>query len=111
MKVKKGDDVVVLAGKDVGRRGTITRVINGTDKVIVDGVNMVKRHTKPKGQGMTAGIIDKERPIHVSNVALWCKECGATRIGYRFPDDGGEHRVCSQGGGGVCSGPPRPHRR
>ena len=87
MKVKKGDDVVVLAGKDIGRRGTITRVINETNRVIVDGVNMAKRHTKPKGQVMQGGIIDKEMPIHVSNVALWCNKCGATRIGYRFDEN------------------------
>ena len=79
LKLKKGDEVVVLAGKDVGRRGTITRVIPSADKVIVDGVNMVKRHTKPRGQVMQGGIIDKEMPIHISNVALWCKDCGATR--------------------------------
>ena len=99
MKVKKGDDVVVLAGKDVGRRGTVTRVIRGADKVIVDGVNMVKRHTKPRGQVMQGVIIDKEMPIHVSNVALWCKECGATRIGHKFDEHGVKHRVCRKCGG------------
>ena len=101
MKVKKGDDVVVLAGKDVGRRGTITRVIPGSDRVIVDGVNLVKRHTKPRGQVMQGGIIDKEMPIHVSNVALWCNKCGATRIGYRFDDSGKKIRVCRRCGGDV----------
>jgi large subunit ribosomal protein L24 len=98
MKVKKGDEVVVLAGKDVGRRGTITRVIRGTDKVIVDGVNMVKRHTKPRGQVMQGGIIDKEMPMHVSNVALWCRQCGATRVGYRTNDTGDRVRVCRKCG-------------
>ena len=83
MKVKKGDDVVVLAGKDVGRRGTITRVINETDKVIVDGVNMVKRHTKPQGQVMQGGIIDKEMPIHVSNVGAVVQ--GMRRDPHRLP--------------------------
>jgi large subunit ribosomal protein L24 len=101
MKVKKGDDVVVLAGKDIGRRGTITRVIRGNNTVIVDGVNMVKRHTKPQGQVMQGGIIDKEMPIHVSNVALWCKECGATRAGYRFDESGEKHRTCRKCGGDV----------
>ena len=100
MKVRKGDDVVVLAGKDVGRRGTITRVIRGTDKVIVDGVNMVKRHTKPKGQVMQGGIIDKEMPIHASNVGLVCKACKRPRrIGYRFEGDGTKVRVCRTCGG------------
>jgi large subunit ribosomal protein L24 len=101
MKVKKGDDVVVLAGKDIGRRGTITRVIRGNNTVIVDGVNMVKRHTKPQGQVMQGGIIDKEMPIHVSNVALWCKECGATRAGYRFDESGEKHRTCRKCGGDI----------
>ncbi len=76
-------------------------IINANNKVIVDGVNMVKRHTKPKGQVMQGGIIDKEMPIHVSNVALWCKECGATRIGYRFDDDGSKHRICRKCGGDI----------
>ena len=101
MKVKKGDDVVVLAGKDIGRRGTITRVIRENDTVIVDGVNMVKRHTKPQGQVMQGGIIDKEMPIHVSNVALWCKECGATRAGYRFDESGHKQRTCRKCGGDI----------
>jgi large subunit ribosomal protein L24 len=101
LKLKKGDEVVVLAGKDVGRRGTITRVIPQRDLVIVDGVNMVKRHTKPRGQVMQGGIIDKEMPIHVSNVAMWCKECGATRIGYRFDSNGQKHRICRKCGGEI----------
>ena len=98
LKLKKGDEVVVLAGKDVGRRGTISRVMPDADKVIVDGINMVKRHTKPRGQVMQGGIIDKEMPIHISNVALWCKDCGATRIGYTFDDDGKKQRVCRKCG-------------
>jgi large subunit ribosomal protein L24 len=96
--LRKGDEVVVLAGKDIGKRGTITRVIPRADKVIVDGTNMVKRHTKPRGQVMQGGIIDKEMPMHVSNVALWCKDCGATRIGYRFAADGTKHRICRKCG-------------
>jgi len=101
MKVKKGDDVIVLAGKDIGRRGTVTRVLRSRDMVIVDGVNMVKRHTKPRGQIMQGGIIDKEMPIHISNVALWCRECGATRAGYRFDESGHKHRTCAKCGGDV----------
>ena len=98
MKLKKGDEVIVLAGKDIGRRGTISRVIAEADRVIVDGVNMVKRHTKPRGQVMQGGIIDKEMPIHVSNVALLCKDCGKTRIGYRIDADGTKHRICRKCG-------------
>ena len=98
IKLKKGDEVVVLSGKDVGRRGTISRVIPNSDKVIVDGSIMVKRHTKPRGQVMQGGIIDKEMPIHVSNVALWCKDCGPTRIGYHVADDGTKRRICRKCG-------------
>jgi large subunit ribosomal protein L24 len=101
IRLKKGDEVVVLAGKDVGRRGTITRVIPDADKVIVDGMNMVKRHTKPRGQVMQGGIIDKEMPIHISNVALWCKDCGKTRIGYEVAADGTKKRVCRKCGSAI----------
>ena len=101
MKVKKGDDVIVLAGKDIGRRGTVTRVLRSRDMVIVDGVNLVKRHTKPRGQVMQGGIIDKEMPIHISNVALLCKDCGPTRIGYRIAEDGTKHRICRKCGGEI----------
>jgi large subunit ribosomal protein L24 len=101
MRLKKGDEVIVLTGKDIGKRGAITRVIPGADRVIVDGVHLVKRHTKPRGQVMQGGIIDKEMPIHVSNVAIWCKDCGATRIGYRFAEDGSKHRVCRKCGGDI----------
>jgi large subunit ribosomal protein L24 len=97
MKLKKGDEVVVLAGKDLGRRGTITRVLPDSDRVIVDGMNMVKKHQKPTRATMQGGIIDKEMPIHVSNVALVCKDCGATRIGYRLTDSG-KVRVCRKCG-------------
>jgi large subunit ribosomal protein L24 len=101
MKLKKGDEVVVLTGKDIGKRGAITRVIPEKDRVIVDGVHMVKRHTKPTGQIMQGGIIDKEMPIHISNVAMWCRDCGATRIGFRFAEDGSKHRICRKCGNDV----------
>jgi large subunit ribosomal protein L24 len=101
MRLKKGDQVVVLSGKDVGKRGTVSRVFPRDDKVIVTSselVNVVKRHTKPRGQVMQGGIIDKEMPIHVSNVAFWCRDCGATRVGYRTAADGSKHRVCRKCG-------------
>ena len=97
MKLRKGDEVVVLSGKDIGKRGTITHVLPDREKVIVTGtppINVSKRHQKPRGATMQGGIIDKEMPIHVSNVALWCNKCGATRIGYRIDDDGKKTRIC-----------------
>jgi len=104
MKLRKGDEVVVLSGKDIGKRGTITHVLPDREKVIVTGtppINVSKRHQKPRGATMQGGIIDKEMPIHVSNVALWCNKCGATRIGYRIDDDGKKTRICRSCGSDV----------
>lgn len=98
MKLKKGDTVQVLAGKDVGKKGEISRVLRDRDRVIVDGVNLVKKHQKPTRATMQGGIIDKEMPIHVSNVALVCSKCGPTRIGYRFTDAGKKIRICRKCG-------------
>jgi large subunit ribosomal protein L24 len=98
-KLRKGDHVKVLAGKHHGSDGVISRVLPN-DMVIVDGVNMVKRHTKPRGQVMQGGIIDKEMPIHISNVALLCS-CGPTRVGYKFDDEGNKSRVCKKCGKGI----------
>ncbi|GIU85635.1 MAG: 50S ribosomal protein L24 [Acidimicrobiia bacterium] len=101
MKLRKGDEVQVLAGKDVGERGTISRVITERNMVIVDGVNVSKKHQKPTRATMQGGIIDKEMPIHVSNVALVCRSCGKpTRIGYRVTE-GGKLRVCRKCGADV----------
>ena len=99
MKLKKGDRVRVIAGKDVGREGEITRAYPESDRVIVDGVNVAKRHTRATGQTMQGGIIDKDMPLHVSNVALICSSCESTsRIGYRFEGDGTKVRVCRKCG-------------
>lgn len=89
-KIRKGDEVVVLAGKDKGKRGTVNRVLPGVDKVVVENVNMVKRHTKGNPmQGTPGGIIEKEMPIEVSNVALWNPVTRkADRVGFRFLEDG-----------------------
>jgi large subunit ribosomal protein L24 len=64
-------------------------------------MNMVKRHTKPRGQVMQGGIIDKEMPIHISNVALWCKDCGKTRVGFEVAADGTKTRVCRKCGSSI----------
>ena len=101
MKLKKGDRVRVLSGKDVGKEGEITRVLPERDRVIVDGVNVAKRHQRATNATMQGGIIDKEMPIHVSNVALLCSACGATRVGYRFAPDGKKVRVCRKCGADI----------
>ncbi len=98
MKIRKGDEVRVLAGKDVGKTGVVTRVINDADRVIVDGVNLVKKHQKATKATMQGGIIDKEMPIHISNVGIVCGKCKkATRIGMRFDGDT-KIRVCRKCG-------------
>lgn len=88
-RVRKGDDVIVIAGKDKGRRGNVLRV-SADDRVIVEGVNMVKRHTKPNpNKGVPGGIIEKEASLHISNVMLYNTEAGkGNRIGFRTLDDG-----------------------
>jgi len=92
--LKKGDRVKVIAGKDVGKDGVIMRVLPEKDKVIVEGVNIAKKHQRPTRATMQGGIIDKDMPIHASNVALICGSCGATRLGYRFDDAGKKIRIC-----------------
>ena len=104
MKLKKGDHVQVIQGKDIGKRGEIAHVFPERNKVIVEsseGINVAKKHQKPTKATMQGGIQDKAMPIHVSNVALWCKECGATRIGYNFDDHGVKHRICRKCGGEI----------
>ena len=94
MKLKKGDHVRVLQGKDRGKEGSVTRVLPSADKVIVEGVNIARKSQKPTRRTMQGGIIDKDMPIHVSNVALICGTCGATRTGYRMDDAGKKVRIC-----------------
>ena len=98
MKLRKGDLVRVIAGKDVGKEGEITRVITSTERVIVDGVNVAKRHQRAQGATMQGGIIDKDMPIHISNVAILCGSCdNPTRVGYRF-EGTDKIRVCRKCG-------------
>ena len=97
-RLRKGDDGGVISGRDKGKTGSILRVIRSEDRVIVDGINMVKRHTRPS-QAQPGGIVDKEAPIHISNVALADpKDGSATRVGYRFLEDGRKVRVAKQSG-------------
>jgi len=96
LKLRQGDRVMVLSGKDIGKEGVITRVNPERRTVIVEGVNLAKRHQRPTKSTMQGGIIDKDMPIPISNVALVCPSCGKTsRVGYRI--EGGEkRRVCKK---------------
>jgi len=98
MKLKKGDNVVMLAGKDRGKTGKILSVMASMDKIVVEGLNMAKRHTRARQQGQRGQIISKERGIHPSSVAVICKSCGkSTRIGYRIEGEV-KTRICKKCG-------------
>ena len=95
MKIRKNDTVLVIAGKDKGKKGKVRFAYPKEERVLVDGINMVKRHTRARGTVRQAGIIEREDPIHVSNVMLLCNKCNRpTRIGFRFLRDGRKVRVC-----------------
>ncbi len=97
-RIKKGDSVKVLTGKDKGKTGQILTVLGQQSRVIVQGVNMVRKHTKPSAQ-TTGGIIQKEAPVHISNVAhVDPKSSEATRIGFRVLDDGRKVRYSKRSG-------------
>lgn len=97
MKIRRGDEVLVLTGRDRGETGKVRRAFPRENRVLVEGVNMAKRHMKPRGQTSPAGIITREAPIHVSNVMLICPKCQQpTRIGFRLLEDGSKARVCKK---------------
>ena len=97
-KIKQGDDVVVTRGKDKGKGGSVLKVLRQDDRVIVEGVNMIKRHTRPS-QTQTGGIVEKEAAIHISNVSIADpKDGGPTRVGYRFLEDGRKVRYAKRSG-------------
>ena len=100
-KLKSDDDVIVIAGKDKGKRGTVRRLLD-SDRVIVGGVNMVKKHTKPNPQaGVAGGIVEQEAPIRASNLALFFSKSGkGERVGYRV-EDGKKVRVFRPSGDSV----------
>ena len=99
MKIRKGDRVRVMAGKDKGREGKVSRAIPTDNKVIVEGVNIAKRHQKATSVTMQGGIIDKAMPVNASNVAVLSPSDGRpTRIGYRFNDAGDKVRICRRTG-------------
>ena len=99
MRVHKGDTVRVMTGKNKGRTAEVVRAIPEKNRVIVEGVNVAKRHSKPTRATQQGGIIDKFMPLDVSNVAVVCRACDKpTRIGYRIEDDGEKVRVCKKCG-------------
>lgn len=99
LRIKKGDKVVVTAGKDKSKQGTVLVVYPSDQRVIVEGVNVVKRHTKPSPKYPEGGIVEKEAPIHVSNVSLVDPKTGQpTRVGVKFLEDGTKVRYAKKSG-------------
>ncbi|HEV3483866.1 MAG TPA: 50S ribosomal protein L24 [Vicinamibacterales bacterium] len=94
--IRKNDNVVVTTGKDRGKRGRVLKVLPEKNRVVVEGVNFIKRHTKPNPQrGVKGGLVEREAPLHASNVQIVCPDCGrATRIGRRVLGDGRKVRFC-----------------
>ena len=99
MSIKKGDTVVVLSGKDKGKKGEVIAVLPKDGKVVVEKINMVSRHTKPRRQGETGGIIQKEAPLYACKVQRVCPKCDqATRPAHKVLADGSKVRVCKKCG-------------
>lgn len=95
MHVKTGDEVLVISGRNKGQRGRIKRALPKESRVIVENINMVKKHMRARGPRQRGGIIEIEAPIHVSNVMLICPSCGkASRTGHRFTEEGKKVRYC-----------------
>jgi large subunit ribosomal protein L24 len=96
MKIRKNDTVIIITGKDRGKKGKVRLALPDKDRVIVEGLNMIKRHSRARRAARQAGIIELEAPIHVSNVMLLCDKCGKpTRVSFRFLTDGKKVRICN----------------
>jgi len=95
MKIRKNVTVLVIAGKDKGKKGKVRFAYPKGERILVEGINFIKKHSRAKKQARQAGIIDLEAPIYVSNVMLLCQKCNhPTRIGFTFLEDGRKVRIC-----------------
>ena len=98
-RIRKNDNVMVIAGRERGKSGKVLRVIPDKDRALVERLNMVKRHTKARGPQTPQGIVEKEAPLHISNLMIVCDRCNApVRMGKRILDDGRHVRVCRRCG-------------
>lgn len=97
LRIKKGDTAMVITGKNKGKKGRVLSVAPAEERVIIEGINIIKRHTKPNKKYTQGGIIEKEGPIHLSNVMLVCPKCSTpTRIGNALQESGKKLRVCTK---------------
>ena len=95
MKIRKNDTVLVITGKDKGKKGKVRFAYPREDKIVVEGANFIKKHTRARGQARQAGIIEREAPMSISNVMILCGKCGKpARIGHRVLEDGKKVRFC-----------------
>jgi len=95
VRIKKNDTVLVISGKDRGKKGKVRRAVPKADRVIVEGLNMIKRHSRARRAARQAGIVELEAPIHVSNVMLICDKCKKpARVGFKTLEDGRKVRFC-----------------
>ena len=95
MKIRKNDTVLVIAGKDKGKKGKVRFARPKDERLIVEGINFIKKHTRATREGRQAGIVEQEAPIPVSNVMLMCSRCNRpARVGFRFLEDGRKVRIC-----------------
>ncbi len=94
--IRRNDNVIVTTGKDRGKRGRVLKVLRDKNRLVVEGINFINRHTKPNPQkNIKGGVMKREAPLHASNVQLICPECGAqTRIGHKLLGDGRKVRIC-----------------
>jgi large subunit ribosomal protein L24 len=94
--IRRNDNVVIISGKDAGKRGRVLQVLPAKNRLVIEGVNLIKRHTKPNpGKNIKGGVVTREASLHASNVQLVCPECGVrTRIGHQVVGDGRKVRIC-----------------
>ena len=98
MKIRKNDQVLIISGKDKGKKGKIVAVLRKRNKIVVEGINIVKKHMKPKNEGQKGQIIDMPSPLDVSKVKLICPKCGQpTRVGYKIEGER-KYRICKKCG-------------
>jgi large subunit ribosomal protein L24 len=95
VQIRKNDSVIVIGGKERGKTGKVLRVMPDKDAVVIERLNMVKRHTKPRGPQQPGGIVEKEAAIHASNIMILCDKCNApVRVGHKTLADGKKIRIC-----------------
>jgi large subunit ribosomal protein L24 len=98
-KIKKNDLVMVVTGRDRGKTGKVLKVLPATGRAVVERLNLVKRHQKPRGAASPGGIVEKAAPIEISNLMLFCERCNApVRAGFKLEAGGGKHRICRRCG-------------